>query len=260
MSIVHGKLKLLLVCAMTYFILGMSIFFYLFVNEMRSSDTDTDMKPLSDSKPKIYFTVFLKIIITFNVVGVVFRLLGSIFMLIYVRVSGKIKKGNYIFLIIIILVTLELNESLIPNLLNGQDRINHESINKNDSIASNNISKMNTSIHSIENNFNRSQYLIPVNKSHTFIETNSKRNSNNTIMTYMETEYNQNNNQNRINRDNVHYFKFNPMTENKNKNLTPNNQIIQFSNTYESEEEKNRDELLESFYETPKKVSFANCR
>ena len=96
MAIVHGKLKLLLVCAMSYLIFGMSIFFYLFVNEMRSSDTD--MKPITDSKPKIYFTVFLKIIITFNVIGVVFRLLGSIFMLIYVRVSGKIRKGIYLFI------------------------------------------------------------------------------------------------------------------------------------------------------------------
>ena len=91
-SIMHGKRRLLLAGVSFYCILGLGLFFYLIVTQMAISDNK--MRPLEDPKPEIYYSVFLKIIITLNIFAGVLRMLGSIFMLIYVRISNKIRKSK----------------------------------------------------------------------------------------------------------------------------------------------------------------------
>ena len=52
------------------------------------------MQPIDSGKPEIYFKVFIYIIITLNIVSAIFRSLGSLFMLIFLRIAYKINKCN----------------------------------------------------------------------------------------------------------------------------------------------------------------------
>lgn len=99
MSIVFKKNRLLLANALIYLICGLSLFFYLIIKEMKLTVRDS-MEPISDSKPEIYYSVFLKIIIGFNIISGVFRLLGSIFILIFIKMLNKMKKCKIVKFVI----------------------------------------------------------------------------------------------------------------------------------------------------------------
>jgi hypothetical protein len=90
----HNKNKLMIVGVSFYCIFGIGIFLYLIVTEMALEQSK--MRPIEDPKPEIYYSVFLTLIIVLNIIAGVLRMLGSIFMLIYVRITSKINRGKKI--------------------------------------------------------------------------------------------------------------------------------------------------------------------
>ncbi len=106
-SLLANNKKMLLVNSVIYLVAGLTLFFYLIVQEMQANSQG--MKPIDKSKPEIYYSVFIEIIITLNIVSGVFRILGGLFMLIFVRISTKISKS----IILLILVNFELRPFLI---------------------------------------------------------------------------------------------------------------------------------------------------
>ncbi len=101
-SIKLQKIKLLTFSSLIYLIFGLGLFGYLIIAEMYALP-DGGMQPIEDSKPKIYYDVFLTVIICLNISAGIFRLLGSIFVLIYIKVLKKsIKRELYIFIFILI--------------------------------------------------------------------------------------------------------------------------------------------------------------
>jgi hypothetical protein len=90
-SILYNKSNMLLVNAIVYLVFGLVLFFYLIINEItiNSSSSDSEVKP-ADTKSPIYYTVFINVIISLTIVSGIFRLLGSIFMLILVKIMKKI--------------------------------------------------------------------------------------------------------------------------------------------------------------------------
>jgi hypothetical protein len=90
----HNKNKLMIVGVSFYCIFGIGIFLYLIVTEMALEQSK--MRPIEDPKPEIYYSVFLTLIIVLNIIAGVLRMLGSIFMLIYVKITSKINRGKKI--------------------------------------------------------------------------------------------------------------------------------------------------------------------
>lgn len=88
----HNKSKLMIFSVSFYCIFGLGVFLYLIVTEMTLEQNK--MRPVEDPKPEIYYSVFLILIIILNVIAGVLRILGCIFMMIYVRITNKIKRGK----------------------------------------------------------------------------------------------------------------------------------------------------------------------
>ena len=166
--------------------------------------------------------------ITLNILSGVFRILGAIFLFIYVKIKEKIVKGKCIFK----LVSEILNESLI-----------NKQITLKNSYRSSHLSNCYTSSHSLNDSHNKK--VSPVNRKSSFLEDKNKLSGEKETKTVYK-DLNIFINSNDLNKNgniHVHVHNYN-ITESTDRKIS--------ANTYDSMEKD------DSIYETPKKVSFAN--
>jgi len=198
--------------------------------------SNTEMRPITDTRPEIYFTVFLKIIITLNVIGVAFRILGSIFMLIFVRISNKIKKRkiiSYKFL-----ESSELNEVLYTK------KQHYNTINplKYDSIQSFSSGTMKTTSHT----FIETKRPIFHHKTASLIDYDSKRIPTSGYDTEVRVTIKDKGNDEKCKIKGIKEESI----QNQNYDKAP---FLSYS--YISENNQSKEELFQSFFETPKRKS-----